>query len=74
MGAPDEGKQSRGGRSKSRDVLVDMNVRLEKVELVVAEGPEKFEETNQCLDELQMGREELQNELQGAVNIVVAIC
>ncbi|XP_050212403.1 uncharacterized protein LOC126663714, partial [Mercurialis annua] len=51
----DPATQSKRGRSKSRDVMADMNSRLAKVELAVADGQDRFEEADQRIEELEKG-------------------
>jgi hypothetical protein len=73
-GVEEAKKQPKRGRSRSRDVLEDTNGRLAKVELVVADGQEKFEVVDQRIDELEKESEELRGELQGALNQALSRC
>lgn len=64
----EESRKSRRGRSRSRDVMVDINGRLAKVELAIADGQDKFEEVERRLDE----GEEFRGEVLATVNRVAA--
>lgn len=66
----EESRKSRRGRSRSRDVMVDINGRLAKVELAIASGQDKFEEVERRLDELE--GEEFRGEVLATVNRVAA--
>jgi len=73
-GVEEAKKQPKRGRSRSRDVLEDTSAKLAKVDLVVADGQEKFEVVDQCIDELEKESEELRGELQGALNQALSRC
>ena len=52
-----EGNKNR--REKSRNVMADMNARLARVELTIADQIDQFEELGQCIEKLEGGQEEL---------------
>ncbi|KAH7670774.1 Synaptobrevin protein [Dioscorea alata] len=57
-----------------KDAMADMNARLAKVEIAMAEELDKAGEWGQRMEELESGREELRGEMQGALNMVSAVC
>ncbi|GFZ17469.1 hypothetical protein Acr_26g0007390 [Actinidia rufa] len=61
----------KGRRDKSRDVMTTFEARLDKVERVVADGQEKFEELGQGIAGLEGEGAELRGEMQATLNLVV---
>ena len=62
-----EGNKNR--REKSRDVMVDMNARLARVELAMADRIDQFKELGQRIEKLEGGQEELHGDMQGSLNV-----
>ena len=56
-------------REKSQDVMVTLEARLAKMELTMADKLEAYE----CIDKLESMGDELQEEMQSALNSVVDI-
>ncbi|XP_048228190.1 uncharacterized protein LOC125369504 [Ricinus communis] len=71
---PEASKPPRKERGRSRDVVSDMDARLAKVELTVAEGQDTFWDLVQRIGELENGREELQEGMQAALNEGMSKC
>ncbi|KAH7681712.1 Saposin-like protein [Dioscorea alata] len=74
-------KQPRKERASSRDVVADMNTRLSKMELVVAEGQERGDDVEHHVVGLEHRVEgiehvgdEFREEMQGALNITASKC
>ncbi|XP_043809670.1 uncharacterized protein LOC122722623 [Manihot esculenta] len=73
----EQGGGKRKGRGKSREPtrareeLGDLETRLAKVELVLIEEEEKFEEVDTRIEELGNGIEEFRKEMQGALDSAV---
>ncbi|KAF7821658.1 Transposon Ty3-I Gag-Pol polyprotein [Senna tora] len=67
-------KRGKKVRTGSREALADAEARLARVELAIADGEDKFEEVNQRIEELDMGKEELREEMQGALNLTLDKC
>ncbi|KAH7688649.1 Apolipoprotein A-I protein [Dioscorea alata] len=67
-------KQHRKERAISRDVMADMNTRLSKVKLVVAEGQERYDDVEHHVEGLEQESEEFGEEMQGALNITASTC
>lgn len=61
-------------KMSKKDAMSDMNSRLAKVELAMGEEQDKFEDFGQRVEELERGREELREEMQGALNLVASEC
>ena len=59
---------SKQRREKSRDVMASLEARLAKIELFMADGKDKFEDVDQGMAELQSGRDELRENMLGALN------
>lgn len=54
--------------------MADMNARLAKVELAIADRIDLFEEVGQSIEKLEVAQEELRGEMQGALNKVAESC
>ncbi|KAF7821490.1 Transposon Ty3-I Gag-Pol polyprotein [Senna tora] len=67
-------KHGKKGRPRSREALADAEARLARVELAIAEGEDKFEEVNQRIEELDKGKVELREAMQGALNLTLDKC
>lgn len=59
---------------RGRDPMADMNARLAKVELAIADRIDLFEEVGQSIEKLEVAQEELRGEMQGALNKVAESC
>ncbi|KAJ7954278.1 Structural maintenance of chromosomes protein like [Quillaja saponaria] len=66
---PNSGKE-RKCKSNFRDVLTFFESRFAKLELVVADGKDRFEKIDQCIENLASVDEEVQGEMQCAFNFV----
>ena len=55
-------------KASSRDMLSSMDARVTRTELAVGEIWDKFEDTEKCIKGLDSKREELREEMQGALN------
>ena len=60
----------KGRKDKSRDVMTTFEARLAKVELVVANDRDKFEELGQSIEGLEGKGAELRGEMQATLNSV----
>ncbi|GFY85681.1 hypothetical protein Acr_04g0004190 [Actinidia rufa] len=58
----------KGKRSKSADVMSSLEVRLQRVEIAMADDRDKVEEIDQRIDGLEGGHEEFHGKMQGALN------
>ncbi|KAF7828548.1 Transposon Ty3-I Gag-Pol polyprotein [Senna tora] len=67
-------KHGKKVRTGSREALADAEARLARVELAIADGEDKFEEVNQRIEELDKGKEELREAMQGALNLTLDKC
>ncbi|KAF7807946.1 Transposon Tf2-2 polyprotein [Senna tora] len=67
-------KHGKKVRTGSREALADAEARLTRVELAIADGEDKFEEVNQRIEELDKGKEELREAMQGALNLTLDKC
>lgn len=67
-------KQPCKEKASSREIMVAMNTMLSKMELVVAEGREQFDDGNHRIEGLESKCEEFRKEMQGALNIATSIC
>ncbi|KAH7663392.1 Acid proteases protein [Dioscorea alata] len=61
-------------KMSKKDTMAEMNSRLAKVELAMGEEQDKFEEFGQRVEELERGKDELREEMQGALNVVASEC
>ncbi|KAF7807858.1 Transposon Ty3-I Gag-Pol polyprotein [Senna tora] len=67
-------KHGKKVRIGSREALADAEARLARVELAIADGEDKFEEVSQRIEELDKGKEELREAMQGALNLTLDKC
>ncbi|KAH7691698.1 hypothetical protein IHE45_01G015800 [Dioscorea alata] len=67
-------KQPRKERESSRDVMADMNTRLSKMDLVVAEGQERSDDVEHRVEGIEHVGDEFREEMQGALNITASKC
>ncbi|XP_048235994.1 uncharacterized protein LOC125371332 [Ricinus communis] len=71
---PEVSKPPRKKRGRSRDIVSNMDARLAKIELTVAEGQDTFGDLKQHIEELENGREELHEGMQAALNEGMSNC